>query len=102
MADGIKLADLLALQTAINDNTRREVSRAEEAIGARLNDVKDTLHAHGRRLDALERGRSILTLSRKQKTAIWSLALAMCGALLDGVRHLGGWLFAMWAKGVHP
>lgn len=106
MAGTITLRDLHDLRTAITDDMRHEVARAETGIYARMDEFKANQADLGRRLTVLEHRPAAkhapFAFSVKQKTALWSLAIAVAGALLDGVRHLAALAVALWAKGVHP
>lgn len=114
MAD-ITHADLLAVQGAVTSTVRHEVGQARKEFREKfaelrgLHDEQQTeVDRQGRelvRLDERSRiaSRGLLAgLSRKQKTALWSAGVAGAGVIFDGLRHVVGLIFALWAKGVQP
>jgi chromosome segregation ATPase len=119
MAD-IKHTDLLAVQAAITQTVLRDNDRLERNITDRIDELKgsvaqlkqkqDTQNGRVNRHEAQlavidarmeERSRGLFkSLSRKQKAALWTMAVAASGSLLDGLRHVVLFLFAAFTKGL--
>lgn len=126
MGGGITHADLLAVQAAITNTLSRDNDRIERSITAKIDEVKvdvaelkqkqdvqnGRVNRHEAQLAAVtarldERSRQASrglfhSLTRKQKAAIWTMAVAASGSLLDGLRHVALFVFALATKGVHP
>jgi hypothetical protein len=99
-------ADLIAMQGAITDTVRYEVSRAEAGIHERIAELKVTQLQHGKRLDRIEertKSTGVLDLTPSQKKVLWTAAAAVGAAVLEGLRHLLGVVVPWVASGArHP
>lgn len=98
-------ADLIAVQTAITDTVRYEVTRAETGINTRIEDLKKTQETHSTRLQALEertKPSGLLDLTPRQKKLLWTAALGAGGACLEGLRRLFAWVPSLFVNGVTP
>lgn len=74
----------------------------------RLNDHESDIRAHGEALTRIdERTKNVsptlgLSLSRKQKAALWAAFVPLTGAVLDLLRHVVLMLLALLSKGAKP
>lgn len=111
----ITLRDLHDVRTAITADVRHEVERMEKGVHARIDEMKATQATHGDRLDQQGRdlgalravveertkpGSSGLELTPRQKKVLWTAAVAVGGACVEGARHLAGWVMAAFSHGV--
>lgn len=111
----ITTADLLRVQEAIATTVRHEVGLAREDFREKFEELNGRYDGHqtilerqGRELARLDERTKLssrglfASLSKKQKAALGTLAVAAGGVVLDGVRHLGALILTALQHGARP